>query len=224
MEDYISNLGDEIEQLKESIEQSKKSIDRYIRSVQHLEAKMEEQARDLIYLNRLAEEYNGWKSREVTLGLLHGDQGSIFVTSPDLVTVGDFKIYPVMKIVPALRLSSGGNCRYLYENKFVSVVHPPRRTRKYKSGTSTKVTLWVREWVVIGVRELDMAVPTRRGYQGCHCPNLILRVIVDSQDKDSFFYTGWERHECYIKRRSGNSPLVARFDNSDDYNIVLIDH
>ena len=218
MEDYITNLEDEIKQLKNDIEESKNTIDRYTRSVKHLEAKMEEQAHDLIYLNRLAEEYQGWKSKEVTLGLLHGDQGSIFVTSPDLVTVGDFKGYPEMKIVPSLRLSSGGSSRYLWRNKFVTVVHPPRRTLKYKSGQH-QVTLWVREWVVLG----DMEVPTRRGYQGCHCPNLILRVIVDSQDKDSFFYTGWGRRECYIKRRSGNE-LVARFNNSDDYNIVLIDH
>ena len=214
MEDYITNLEDEIKQLKNDIEESKNTIDRYTRSVKHLEAKMEEQAHDLIYLNRLAEEYQGWKSKEVTLGLLHGEQGSIFVTSPDLVTVGDFKGYPEMKIVPSLRLSSGGSSRYLWRNKFVTVVHPPRRTRKYKSGQH-QVTLWVREWVVLG----DNDEPTRRGYQGCHCTNLILRSR--AQDSDSFFYTVWEQRRCYIKCRPGS--MVARFDNSDDYNIVLVD-
>lgn len=221
MDDYIANLEDEIEQLKDSIEDSKRAIDRYIRSVKHLESKMEDQAHQLVYLNRVAEEFKGWKSKEVTLGLLHGEQGSIFVTSPDSVTVGDFKGYPEMKIITALRLSSGSNCRYLFGNKFVTVVHPPKRSKRYKPGTSTMVTLWVREWVVIGAPGDDV---TRRGYQACHCPNLVLRVIIDSQDKDSFFYTTWEQRLCHVKRRSSNVPLVARFDDSDDYNIVLIDH
>lgn len=222
MEDYIARLEDEIEQLRDGIEESKIAIDRYIRSIKHLESKMEDQAHELIYLNKVAEEYQGWKSKEVTLGLLHGEQGAIFVTSPGSVTVGDFKGYPAMKIISALRLSSGSNCRYLFENKFVAVVHPPKRSKRYKPGTSTGATLWVREWVVIGANTGGDV--TRRGYQGCHCPNLVLRVIIDSHDKDSFFYTTWEQRQCHVKHRSGNVPLVARFDDSDDYNIVLIDH
>lgn len=221
MDKFIEEVRRDIEDVQGDIAATEKAIDRYKRSVDHLRKTLESHQTSLRFLQDVEDDYASWKSKEVTLGLLHGDAGGIFVTSPDVVTVGDFSKYPKMKLVRALRLSKGGTAHYVHNNRFITVLHPPKRsTKRYKVGVPTEATLWVREWVVMS----ETNEPRRRGYQGCHCPNKILRIIELSNESDNFFYTGWKQTACVVKKRSGNNPLVAKNNDCDDYNIVLIDY
>lgn len=221
MDKFIADVRRDIEDVQEEIIATEKTVDRYKRSVDHLKKTLESHQSSLLFLQDVEDDYASWKSKEVTLGFLHGDAGGIFVTSPDVVTVGDFSKYPKMELVRALRLSKGGTSHYVHNNRFITVFHPPKRsTKRYKVGVPTEATLWVREWVVMS----DTNEPRRRGYHGCHSPNNILRIIELSNESDNFFYTGWRQTTCVVKKRSGNNPLVAKNNDCDDYNIVLIDY
>lgn len=216
MNSLIDVLEGDIEQVEDSIEETKACLERYRRSIQHLEVTLERHKIDKERLVQIQEEMRDWKSNEVYLGMLHDENSIVFVTSPDVVTVGDFTKYRDMKVVDAIKFTNSGKTKYLYKNRFVDVVHPRRFNRKYKRGTTHQLDLWVREWVKMEGKDFKSG-----GFHATHCPTKVLRIVENRFSDDSYYFTKWVKRLCEVKcNKSGKIMVRIVFTRQD---AVLID-